>query len=250
MTAPAAIRVDEAREVAELRAYLGDSYDHGRLEAWEAQLDEELALIGDEQAFYRRSEGYLYNLTAFAITGTKTPYLNDLTRLAAPGARVLDFGCGIGSDGLALAEAGYGVTFADFDNPSTRYLRWRLKRRGVRAAFHDLDVGDPPGGHDLAFAFDVIEHVDEPLAALGRMERAAATVLVNLLEPEQGETPLHHTLDVPALLAYAARRRPSHYRRYWGRSHLVAWGAGGPLRSAGARVRLSLAGRRVSAPAR
>ena len=26
-------------------------------------------------------------------------------------------------------EAGYGVEFADFDNPSTKYLRWRLAQR-------------------------------------------------------------------------------------------------------------------------
>ena len=126
-----AIQVDEARELGELRAYLGAAYDHSRLERWEAQLDEEFARAPDEQSFYRSSEGYLYNLTAFAVSGTKLPYLHDLVRLVEPGARLLDFGCGIGSDGLALAEAGYDVTFADFDNPSTRYLRWRW-RGGAR----------------------------------------------------------------------------------------------------------------------
>jgi len=131
---------DPAREEAELRAYLGDAYDHARLMLYERQLQDELARIGDEQAFYRASEGYLYDLTAFAMTGTKQPYLRELVRAVPPGAHLLDWGCGIGSDGLALLEAGYRVAFADFANPSTRYLRWRLERRGLDAPVYDLDV--------------------------------------------------------------------------------------------------------------
>jgi SAM-dependent methyltransferase len=249
MTAPAAVSIDEARELSELRAYLGDGYEHGRLEAWEEQLDREFERIGDEDAFYRRSDGYLYNLTAFAVSQTKLPYLRDLTALVAPGARLLDYGCGIGSDGLALAEAGYTVAFADFDNPSTRYLRWRLERRGISARVYDLDAGPPPPGFDLAYAFDVLEHVHDPLATVVEMERLAGVVLVNLLESEAGETPLHHPLDLPALLARAAGGRPLHYRRYWQRSHLVAWGAAQVpgWRRTRARARLALARRRADA---
>ena len=249
MTAPAAVSIDEARELSELRAYLGDGYDHGRLEAWEEQLDREFERIGDEEAFYRRSDGYLYNLTAFAVSKTKLPYLRDLTALVGPGSRLLDYGCGIGSDGLALAEAGYTVAFADFDNPSTRYLRWRLERRGISAEVYDLDTHPPSPGFDLAFAFDVIEHVPDPPATLAEMERLADIVLVNLLEPEPGETPLHHPLDVPALLARAAAGGPLHYRRYWERSHLVAWGTwpAANWRRARARARLALGRRRATA---
>jgi len=250
MTAPAAVRIDEARELSELRAYLGDGYDHARLVSWEEQLDREFERVGDEDCFYRSSNGYLYNLTAFAVSKTKLPYLRDLTGLVEPGARLLDYGCGIGSDGLALAEAGYRVVFADFDNPSTRYLRWRLERRGISAEVYDLDAGPPPPGFDLAYAFDVIEHVRDPLATLAEMERLARIVLVNLLEPEAGETPLHHPLDVPALLDRAAGSGPLHYRRYWERSHLVAWGAGPAAgwRRTRTRARLALARRRAGGP--
>ena len=120
-------------------------------------LRDEFRGYDDEGRFYRESRAYLYNLTAFAMTGTKLPYLELLTRLVPPGSRVLDYGCGIGSDGLLLLAAGYEVEFADFDNPSTEYLRWRLQRRGLSAPVHDID-GVVPGGFDLAYAFDVIEH--------------------------------------------------------------------------------------------
>jgi SAM-dependent methyltransferase len=216
------LRFDPDREEAELRAYLGDSFDLDRLRRWEEQLDEEFGACGDEASFYRSSQGYLYNLTAFAMTGTKRLYLQELTRHVAPGSRVLDYGCGIGSDGLLLLEAGYRVEFADFDNPSVEYLRWRLARRRLEAPIHDLDRA-VPAGFDAAFAFDVIEHVDDPIAFLEEMERRAGLVVVNFLEPEAGETDLHHELPVGELVDRAARRDLVAYRMLHGRSHLVAY---------------------------
>lgn len=217
--------VDPAREESELRAYLGSGYEDARLRRYEHQLEQEYALLGDEQRLYRRSEAYLYNLTAFAMTGTKAPYLRLLCRAVAPGARLLDYGCGIGSDGLALLEAGYRVAFADFDNPSTRYLRWRLERRGLEAEVLDLDRDTIPSGFDLAYAFDVIEHVEDAFAFLAALEKRAALVLVNFLEPEPGDTSLHHPLPIEALLRHAAERGLRRYGRYHGgRSHLVLYG--------------------------
>ena len=219
-----AIPIDAQLEAAELREYLGASYDHARLERYEDQLESELEEVGDEGRLYRTSDAYLYNLTAFAMTATKLPYLRDLTKIVEPGGRLLDYGCGIGSDGLMLLEMGYRVEFADFDNPSTRYLRWRLERRGLEANVHDLDAGAPPTGFDLAYAFDVIEHVPDPIAFLGALEESASVVLVNLLEPEEGETGLHHELPIRAILGRARDRGLVRYRRYHRRSHLVAYG--------------------------
>lgn len=240
------IRFDPGREEAELRAYLDRDYDHSRLQRYQGQLDEEFAGCRDEARFYRTSHGYLYNLTAFAMSGTKLPYLAALTRILPPGSRVLDYGCGIGSDGLMLLAAGYRVEFADFDNPSVEYLRWRLRYRGLRAPIHDLDR-EVPRGFDAAYAFDVIEHVDEPLAFLAQMEQRARMVVVNLLEPEPGETDLHRELPIRTLRAYVARRGVCYYRVYHGRSHLVIYApaSAGPLRRLQGRGRMLVAtGRR------
>ena len=223
MSAAPHIAIDPSREEQELRDYLGDAYDHSRLQTYAHQLERELEAVGDEQRFYRTSEAYLYDLTAFAMTGTKLPYLEDLVRFVPPPARLLDYGCGIGSDGLLLIERGYSVEFADFDNPSARYLSWRLARRGLTAPIHDLDAGPVPAGFDAAFAFDVIEHVDDPFALLAVLEQRARLVIVNFLEPAPGEASMHRPLPVPELLEHAKKQGLRHYRRYHGRSHLVVY---------------------------
>jgi 2-polyprenyl-3-methyl-5-hydroxy-6-metoxy-1,4-benzoquinol methylase len=216
------VALDPAREETELRAYLGDEFQLDRLQHYQEHLDEEVAEIVHEDTFYLTSKAYLYNLTAFAMTGTKLPYLRELTDRVPDGARLLDYGCGIGSDGLLLLEAGYRVEFADFDNPSVEYLRWRLRERGLDAPIHDLKQG-VPDGFDAAYAFDVIEHVPDAFAFLGEMEQRAKLVVVNFLEPEPGDQDLHHELPIRDLLAYVARHRLRHYALLHRRSHLVLY---------------------------
>jgi SAM-dependent methyltransferase len=222
--AAAQMRSLPGREEAELREYLGARFELDRLRRYQEQLDAEWKRINDEDSFYRGSIGYLYNLTAFAMTGTKLPYLHALVTQLGRGARVLDYGCGIGSDGIMLLESGYRVEFADFANPSTEYLRWRLARRGLHAPVHDLDR-DVPGGFDAAYAFDVIEHVRDPFAFLSELEQRARLVEVNFLEPLEDDPPLHYELPIRALLRHVSRHRLRFYRVLHGRSHLVIYEA-------------------------
>ena len=233
------------QELEELRAYLGDEYDHSLLQNHERLVDAEEEAAPDEATFYRTSQMYLYDLTVFAMSGTKRPYLRDLRAIVPPGSSVLDWGAGIGADGLRLLEAGYRVEFAEFDNPSAKYLRWRLERRGLDAAVHDLD-GHVPGGFDAAYSLDVIEHVEDPFAFLAELESRAGIVMVNFLEPDPDDTHLHKPLPIGALLDHAAARGLLRYRRYHGRSHLVIYRSGAPSTSATLRSqpRRRLGGRR------
>ena len=210
------------RDLEELQSYLGDAYDRRRLSRHRQLVDAEELAAPTELDFYRTSEAYLYDLTVFAMSGTKSPYLFDLRRHVSPGANLLDYGCGIGADGLRLLELGYRVAFADFDNPSTTFLRWRLQHRDLQADIFDLDT-EVPCGFDAAYAFDVIEHVDDPFEFLSELERRAVIVAVNFLGPEPGDTHLHKPLPIPALLDYAAARGMIRYRTYHDRSHMVIY---------------------------
>ena len=235
---------DPHREEAELQLYLGEAYEADRLRNYQRTLDEEVAEIRNEQLLYRTSRAYLYNLTAFAMTGTKLPYLRELVRRVPPGARLLDYGCGIGSDGLLLAEAGFRVEFADFTNPSTEYLRWRLRRRGIQAPIHDLDLG-VPSGFDAAFAFDVIEHVEDAEAFLSEMEALADLVVVNLLESDPDDQELHHDLPVDELVRRAADSKLAYYGIHHDRSHLLLYQPGAASLARRARQRLAVFGVRL-----
>jgi GT2 family glycosyltransferase len=223
---------ERALDQEELAAYLGPAFELESLWRHTELVEAEAAASPDLERFYRSSEAYLYDLTAFAMSGTKLPYHAVLRSLVPAGARVLDYGCGIGSDGLRLLSRGYDVEFADFDNPSVAFLRWRLARRGLTAAVHDLD-GPLPQGFALAYAFDVLEHVSDPWAMLDRLERSAAIVLVNVLEPRAGDVCLHRELPLRAILRHARERGIVHYERLHGRSHLIAYRGAGARSSSG-----------------
>lgn len=213
----------------ELKQYLGDAFDERHFQTHQLHVEAEEEAAPDEATFYRTSNSYLYDLTAFGLWTTKLPYFEDLRAVVRPGARILDYGCGIGTDGLRLVTEGHQVGFADFDNPSTKYLRWRLERRGLHppvAEIYDLDE-HVPGGFDLAYSFDVIEHVDDPFSFVGELEARAGIVAVNLLEPDPNDVHLHKPLPIVELLDHAQHRGILRYRKYHGRSHLVIYRADG-----------------------
>lgn len=214
----------QERELGELREYLGDAYDESLIIDSAGAVQAERARAGSDEELYRTSHAYLYDLTVFAMSRTKAPYLDALRRCVPAGAHLLDYGCGIGSDGLELLADGYRVSFVDFDNPSTRYLRWRLERRGLEADIYDFDRDELPADADAVYSFDVIEHVADPFDFLDRMERCGRLVVVNfLMDGPDEENVLHRELPLTALLGRAAAGRLHHYGRYHGRSHLVIY---------------------------
>jgi GT2 family glycosyltransferase/2-polyprenyl-3-methyl-5-hydroxy-6-metoxy-1,4-benzoquinol methylase len=214
------------REREDLMEYLGREYDENLLRGHEAAIEEEFDSAVDEETFYRTSRMYLYDLTVFAMSGTKRPYRQVLKKLVRPGARLLDWGCGIGSDGLRLIEDGYRVSFADFDNPSTAYLRWRLKQRGLEADVFDIASDTIPSGFDAAYSFDVIEHVDDPIGFLDQLDSLASVVIVNLLEPDPNDIHLHKPLPIKQLIDRAEKKGLIFYRKFHRRSHLIAYRTG------------------------
>ena len=135
-------------------------------------------------------------------------------RLARPGARVAEIGCGEGWAAVSVARAfpGVHVDGFDLDEASVAAARKHAATAGVadRVRFEVADVTNAsslPGGgtYDLVCAFEMIHDLARPVDALSTMRRLAkpdATVLV--VDEKAGEVFEAATSNPVERLFYAA----------------------------------------------
>ena len=210
----------------ELQAFLGDRYI--------ANADARSGLIRDWQSstrktpqeieeFYRSTSGYLYNLTRWHARN-RFPYAEVIGDFASRHGlkRLLDFGCGIGTDGLKLLERGFDVAFYDFRNPSTEYLAWRLAKRRRKGTILYAGEDELPET-DLTFAIDVIEHVVDPAATLRQLTSRTRALIPHFpITTQQHKHPMHFHLKKRQLRQVI---RDEGFRRVWDMSQLrYKWG--------------------------
>ncbi|MGB7539419.1 MAG: methyltransferase domain-containing protein [Anaerolineales bacterium] len=100
------------------------------------------------------------------------------------GKRVLEIGCGIGTDTINFARAGARVTAVDLSEKSLELARCRADIFGLsdRITFLAADaerLSDvvPPEPYDLVYSFGVIHHTTHP-------ERVVAQVRDNFVHPQ------------------------------------------------------------------
>jgi hypothetical protein len=202
-------------EIDELSQYLGPKFEPGRdgtlalADLWRS-LD---PVTPDEiAAFYRGADDYLYDLALFHASGERRDYASDLAEIASHYGclSALDYGCGIGSDGLSLIRGGLDVVFMDYRGPLTDYLAWRLERRALAARLiHFVGEGSVPEA-DLVFALDVFEHLPEPETMAEVLARRTRKVLVyNVLFRVDSDTicPMHLPDHDPVATAHAIEDR-------------------------------------------
>lgn len=118
--------------------------------------------------FYARSNDFLVNLVKAQVS------LRHLTGRVAfvvqtLGGRqamdVLDVGGGLGNYCIALTRAGHRCTYADIPGVIMDFARQRFEARGSAIEMCDVRVLPPNRFHAL-LSFDVLEHLDDPVAAL------------------------------------------------------------------------------------
>ena len=87
----------------------------------------------------------------------------------APGATVLDAGCGWGTTLDALDRAGYRASGMDISRKTLE----QLDRPGRALFVADLarDMAQPVASFDAVLALDVIEHIDDDRGAVARLAR-------------------------------------------------------------------------------
>jgi len=198
----------------ELQEYLGRSFrwyfdaSWALAEEWKRKNPKSFIEI---EKFYKHSKNYLYSLTLWHESGDRKSYLEDFVRLDKKINidSCLDYGCGIGSDGLRMLDLGKKVYFYDFDNPSIRFLRWRLKKRNKKAV--TLCVGKTKRFPrvDLIWVVDVLEHMVDPTEALDAISNKTK-VFVHVSqfgEKRGGRHPFHFEFNTRILNRALLRKK-------------------------------------------
>ena len=146
------------------------TYEYGRMAKEWARANPKT--IQEMIAFYGSTDAYVWSLTLWQAAGKYTFYhklVNDIANRLHPSSehpkRALDYGSGIGTSAIWLAERGFDVTIVDVPGISFDYTQFRLRRRGIPftaipITSEMVDLGEAP--FDAIACFDVLEHVRRP----------------------------------------------------------------------------------------
>jgi 2-polyprenyl-3-methyl-5-hydroxy-6-metoxy-1,4-benzoquinol methylase len=185
---------------AELGSYYGIARERAAArmeETWlsRTQLAEARLDLGDVERYYREEEhpiltGMYWNSlvpNSWALVGVAA--LHAAQRFSA-GPKMLDFGHGVGSTGLLFARHGFDVTMLDISEPMHRFAQWRFAQRNVTARFLLGDGGlTPEENFHVIVSLDVMEHLNDPLAAIRQMTSWLAPGGVLILNVAFGTNP-------------------------------------------------------------
>jgi SAM-dependent methyltransferase len=143
-------------------------------------------------------------MSALILGGLFAGVAADVARLAPPGGRVLDVGCGPGRLAIPLARHGLDVTGLDLDPAMIERARINAGRALGDDRRPTFVVGDaaslafPDGSFDLVVSTMSMHHWEDPIAGLreiARVLRPGGRALIWDLRP--GVVPVHaHVPDV------------------------------------------------------
>jgi ubiquinone/menaquinone biosynthesis C-methylase UbiE len=134
------------------------------------------------------------------------------------GKRVLEVGCGIGTDSISFARAGAELTAVDLSGESLRLAEQRAQVMGVadrirfvQANAEELTSAIDDGPYDLAYSFGVIHHTPHP-------ERALSEIRSVLAPSGTLKLMIYHRRSWKVFWIVAAQERG----RFWKTDELVA----------------------------
>ena len=165
--------LDEELNSSDVAAEVGIYFDWDTKQVLEALFDG-VSMIADEwnrkspqnsdeiKKFYKETENYIFELACWH----RSPQRKYLTNMAVDICKqsklrkILDFGCGIGQDGISFAKVGFKVTLSDLPGKTFGFAKWRAEKRGLNIDFVNSD--ELAEEYDAILCFDVLEHLLEP----------------------------------------------------------------------------------------
>ena len=146
----------------------------------------------------------------------------------ATGLKVLEIGCGLGTDGAQFAEAGADYTGVDLTEAAVELARTRFELFGVKGKFRtadaeNLDFSD--GSFDLVYSHGVLHHTPDTQKAINEVQRVlrpGGRAMVMLYHRDS----YNYRVNISVL-----RRAGAHLLNSEAGVKLVHWMTGEPLES-------------------
>jgi SAM-dependent methyltransferase len=208
-------RWDKAEGTAlyeQMRVYLGGSFtrylDSSRMLA--ARWRRAAPASDDEiRAFYQGETAYLYNLVIWEASGNRPQYVQHAVPhlRAATITTIIDYGCGVGSDAIALRERGFTVVPVELPSPHAEFARWRMRRaRQPDTIAGPRDAAELPAA-DALWLIDTLDHLPDIQRALGPQLACARLVITENLRNSRahGTQGFHHRRPFAEIQATFAR---------------------------------------------
>jgi 2-polyprenyl-3-methyl-5-hydroxy-6-metoxy-1,4-benzoquinol methylase len=182
------------------------------VEEWRAASPDTLEGLAQ---FYNSVTSWSFDLLWYSYLQTvgfaypKHVVVANLLRRPDPGARLLDFGSGVGVTAQLFAALGYHVTLADISAPLLAFAQWRLEQRGVPATYVQLPAELPRASYDLITALDTFAHVpdaEQTARELHQATRPGGYLATNFDTRRQSERNAWHLYDDDLPLRWAIER--------------------------------------------
>lgn len=202
------VRWDKAinsKGVIELKEYLGKDFIPYFDSSW--ALAKEWASVPRNtkkkiEEFYEKTKYFIYNSTIFFESGNRINLKKSFKQIAEKYKvqSVLDFGCGVGNDGLMMLDEGYDVIFADINVSAIEFLKWRLeKRKTKRNRYKVINISnsDLKVESDMFWSVDVIEHMKDPSEIFNWISSKTRVVayFTDADDEAGGRHPFHFKID-------------------------------------------------------
>lgn len=134
-----------------------------------------------------------------------------ISRQTGRGKTFCDFGCGIGTIGIYAILAGWKVTFVDINELSIEFLKFRLKKYGLKAEVKKKLDGTER--FDWVFLKDVIGHLEFPIDVMTKLVKCTKKgghldfTWDNFYNTEEGNVHRNKEVDFDGLLISLGMKR-------------------------------------------
>ncbi|NIM46669.1 MAG: methyltransferase domain-containing protein [Candidatus Aenigmarchaeota archaeon] len=150
--------------------------------------------------FYKNCKNYLFDLAAWHEQPYKKQWdlqLIEVVKKIEPSVKtILDYGCGIGSNGFLFHEAGFNVTLADLDSFTLDFAKFIIKKYGLPIKVIEVDKEEVKSKFDVIICLDTLEHILDPKTLLEKLSHylnPEGKIILTITERDEYR-PMHYEM--------------------------------------------------------